>query len=347
MELFLDVVLDAVKDTAVLIPFLYITYVLMEALEHGARRWTERVVSGAGKAGPVVGALVGALPQCGFSAMGATLYAARVVTLGTLVAVILSTSDEMLPVFVANRAPVSQIASILIFKVVIAMVAGLLVDLAVRVFSIGKPQAPRIHDLCERDHCDCGSISPLGADEALAEEVLVDDGDLAEAEADLAHGCPTCGHGAHDHDHDHGCGACAHDHDHGHGSIWKSALIHTVQVTIFIFLVTLVLNLAIELVGTDVFADFLTGHPSMAVLAAALFGLIPNCAASVTISQLYLEGALGAGAMAAGLLVAGGVGLLVLLRTNRPVRQSVAILALLWAIAVLCGFIVNWSGFVF
>lgn len=380
-----EVVGESVEDTLVLIPFLYVTYLAMEWLEHSAQGLSERLILKAGKAGPVLGALLGALPQCGFSAMGATLYSGRVVTLGTLIAVLLSTSDEMLPVFVANGAPAVQILAILAFKVVIGMVAGLLVDLAVRIFHIPTHSALRIHELCEQDHCGCDGpasasahpgaassahqqlcdhcSSPEAKDhqvEALAQDVYLDDGDLKEAKGQCA--CdPECAkhgvtaekerhcHQAHSGDSGsfgHECG-CAHDHSHGHGSIWKSALVHTVQVTLFIFVITLVLECVIDGVGEDVFATFLLAHPDQAVLYAALVGLIPNCAASVLISELYLQGALGSGAMISGLLVGAGVGLLVLFRANRPMRSNFGIVALLFFVAVLCGFIVNLSGFAF
>lgn len=370
-----EVVGESVHDTLVLIPFLYVTYLAMEWLEHSAQGFSERIILKAGKAGPILGALLGALPQCGFSAMGATLYSGRVVTLGTLIAVFLSTSDEMLPVFIANGAPVAQIVAILAFKVIVGMVAGLLVDLAVRIFHIPTHSALRIHELCEQDHCGCDqldqeSAQPTGRSaacrqlcesraaqegrdhevEALAKDVYLDDGNLAEAEGQCAHD-PECtgrfsaaekdGHSHQGHVCDHGAAG------HGHGSIWKSALVHTVQVTLFIFVITLVLEFVIDGVGEDVFATFLLAHPDQAVLYSALVGLIPNCAASVLISELYLQGALGSGAMISGLLVGAGVGLLVLFRANRPMRSNLGIVALLFFVAVLCGFIVNLSGFVF
>ena len=374
---------ESVHDTLVLIPFLYVTYLAMEWLEHSAQGFSERIILKAGKAGPVLGALLGALPQCGFSAMGATLYSGRVVTLGTLIAVLLSTSDEMLPVFVANGAPPIQILSILAFKVIIGMVAGLLVDLAVRIFHIPTRSSLRIHELCEQDHCGCDQLDEVSGQpsqascahqqlcescaaqeekdrqvEALAQDVYLDDGDLPKAQDQCARDPECQGHFSaaekNDHlDHHHGCdhGAAGHGqccaHGHGHGSIWKSALVHTVQVTLFIFVITLVLECVIDGVGEDVFATFLLAHPDQAVLYAALVGLIPNCAASVLISELYLQGALGSGAMISGLLVGAGVGLLVLFRANRPMRSNFAIVALLFFVAVLCGFIVNLSGFAF
>jgi hypothetical protein len=334
-ELLVDVLVDGVKDTLVLVPFLYVTYVLMEAIEHGAAGVAERWVVKAGKAGPVVGAIAGVVPQCGFSAMAATLYAARIVTMGTLVACLLSTSDEMLPVFIANRAPASTIFSILAVKVAVGMAAGLLVDLAVRVWHVGDSDGHiHVREICEREHCGCEETCPacgseLGA-EALAEEQYETDG----------HACD------HDHGHGHDHGATC-GHGHTHRSIWMSALVHTAQVTLFIFIVTVVLDFVIESVGTDVVATYLTGDPLVAIVLSALVGLIPNCASSVLISELYLEGALGPGAMIAGLLVAAGVGILVLLRTNKNVRQNVAVLAILVCVGIVAGLAVQASGFVF
>ena len=323
----MDVLSDALVDTVKLIPFLFVTYLAMEALEHGAQGLSERVVSDAGKAGPIAGALLGALPQCGFSAMAATLFSARVVTLGTLVAVILSTSDEMLPVFIANQAPVSTLAAIIGTKVVIGMVAGLAIDAVLRAgHRLGDGHA-HIHELCDRAHCHC-------------DEDVDDDQPAEKNDADGSVACEVscaCDHGR--------------DHSHGrHGRVWgivRSALVHTLQVSAFILAITIVLNLVIELVGTDALAALIGTHPVRATLIAALVGLIPNCGASVVISQLYLEGALGAGAMMAGLLVSGGVGLLVLFRTNAHVRENLTIVAILYVIGVACGFAVGVMGVTF
>lgn len=340
MELFLDVLLDSVIDTLKLIPFLYVTYLAMEALEHGAGGRIQAAIERSGKAGPAVGAVLGALPQCGFSAMAATLYAGGVVTAGTLVAVVLSTSDEMIPVFVAHQAPASSMLALIVFKVAVGLVAGFWVDALARV---GKHPAPEkhIHDLCEQAHCGCDDCEERdecdGARECACEE---DHSHDAREHDEHAHGHDCCG--GHGHGHEHaarGGGLLAH--------IARSALVHTVQVTVFIFLVTFVFGLVIEGVGQDAIGSALADHPVRATFLAALVGLIPNCGASVAITELYLAGTLPTGAMVAGLLSSGGVGLLVLWRTNPSLRQNLAITGCVYALAVVVGLAVGASGMLF
>ena len=304
----------SIEDTLYLIPFLFVTYLAMEWLEHKAGDKAEEAVRRAGAAGPVVGALVGIVPQCGFSAAAATLWAGRVITLGTLFAVFLSTSDEMLPIFLAEQVAPMTILKIMGVKLMIGMVMGFVVDAAVRLARRDREKL-RIHELCERDHCHCN-----------------DDCEACEQQPELAY----------DFEHDE-----EHEHHHEGGSILRSALKHTVQVTVFIFIITLVLDGALELVGEDALAAFLGSNPVLSVLGSALVGLIPNCAASVVIAQLYVEGALGAGAMMAGLLVSAGVGLLVLFRTNRGLRQNLIVLAGLWATGVFWGLIISAFGIAF
>ena len=304
----------SIEDTLYLIPFLFVTYLAMEWLEHKAGDKAEEAVRRAGAAGPVVGALVGIVPQCGFSAAAATLWAGRVITLGTLFAVFLSTSDEMLPIFLAEQVAPMTILKIMGVKLMIGMVMGFVVDAAVRLARRDREKL-RIHELCERDHCHCN-----------------DECEAREQQPELAY----------DFEHDE-----EHEHHHEGGSILRSALKHTVQVTVFIFIITLVLDGALELVGEDALAAFLGSNPVLSVLGSALVGLIPNCAASVVIAQLYVEGALGAGAMMAGLLVSAGVGLLVLFRTNRGLRQNLIVLAGLWATGAFWGLIISAFGIVF
>lgn len=319
----------SVADTLYLIPFLFITYVAMEWLEHRTAGKTQEAIQHAGAAGPIVGAVLGVVPQCGFSAAAATLYAGRVITLGTLFAVFLSTSDEMLPIFIAEQVPADTIAKILGAKIVVGMVMGFIVDTVLRLARRDK-QKLRIHELCEQDHCHCNN--ECSTCENNPELVYQHHDDCVEG----------CAHDHHHHDHEH-------DHDHGHGwrGILKSALIHTVQVGLFVFVITIALNAVLEIVGEDVLAAFLGANPVLSVLASALVGLIPNCAASVAIAQLYVEGVLGAGAMMAGLLVSAGVGLLVLLRANRPMSQNLIIIVALYATGVVWGLAGNALGIVF
>ena len=358
MDLLLHFMEHALEDTLALVPFLFVTYIALEALEHAAGARANAVVRRAGAAGPVVGALLGVVPQCGFSAMAATLYAGRVVTLGTLVAVFLSTSDEMLPMLVAERVDSGLLFRVLGLKVLVALITGVLADLAIRalrknarvhaflrrtVFSVrrdgmeadvvdqmaeGGETAEHICRLCEQDHCGCGH-----------EHVHVH-GHGHDDERGRARDC------ADDHGHGH-AGDHGHGHDHGHaggrfgivGSIAKSAVSHTVQVSLFIFLVTFALVLVLETVGEDALAAFLSGNQLLAVFASALVGLVPNCSASVVITQLYLEGVLGFAPLMAGLLTSAGVGYLVLFRTNRHPRENAVIVAGLFLVACVWGLV--------
>lgn len=359
MDLLIDILLDAGKDTLSLVPFLLVTYLALETLEHVAGDSVNGAIKRAGAAGPVVGSLLGMVPQCGFSAMAATLYAGRVVTLGTLVAVFLSTSDEMLPLLLAEQVPVQTMAMLLASKALIALVTGFIVDAAIRglrrnarahaairrtvLGTAANPahvncahddhtrgdiidevaeagvSADHIHELCERDHCGCD-------------------------EDEDEHG--------HDHSHDHGH-ADEHErhHDHSHSyegapivSIIRSAISHTVQVSVFIFLVTLILVAVLETFGESAIEQFLRGNETLAVLGSALVGLIPNCSASVVITQLYLEGALQLAPMLAGTLISAGVGYLVLFRTNRSARENVVFLVMMYVIGAGWGLILSAVG---
>lgn len=365
MDLLIDILLDAGKDTLSLAPFLLVTYLALETLEHVAGDRVNGAIKRAGAAGPVAGSLLGIVPQCGFSAMAATLYAGRVVTLGTLVAVFLSTSDEMLPLLLAEQVPVQTMAMLLASKALIALVTGFIVDAAIRglrrnarahaairrtvLGTAANPahvncahddhtggdiidevaeagvSADHIHELCERDHCGC-------------------DDDEDEHERDHGH---SHDHGhASEHEHHHG-----HGHDHGHShegapvlSIIRSAISHTVQVSVFIFLVTLILVAVLETFGEFAIEQFLRGNETLAVLGSALVGLIPNCSASVVITQLYLEGALQLAPMLAGTLISAGVGYLVLFRTNRSARENAVFLVMMYVIGAGWGLILSAFG---
>lgn len=375
-DVLLDSLADAVVDTLMLVPFLFVTYVLLEWLEHRAGEKSQRAIERAGAAGPVVGALLGAVPQCGFSAAASTLYAGRVITLGTLFAVFLSTSDEMLPIFIAEAVPLSQILGILGTKVVIGIIAGFAVDGVLHLLRHDR-EPQRIHELCEHDHCHCEKLEEAERAEGAAAAHAGTTANVAVAAATCADArvaAGAAGGGAGDaRGGAHGASAVAGDvrtqahapaaADGGHasgegharvhsgkagvGTILRSAVSHTVQVTLFVFLIVLVLNLVLAAVGEDALAGFLNASPVLAVLASALVGLIPNCAASVAIAQLYVDGLLAPGAMLSGLLSAAGIGLLVLFRTNRSVKRNVQILAALWGIAVVCGLVVEALGIVF
>ncbi len=359
MDLLIDILLDAGKDTLSLVPFLLVTYLALETLEHVAGDRVNGAIKRAGAAGPVVGSLLGMVPQCGFSAMAATLYAGRVVTLGTLVAVFLSTSDEMLPLLLAEQVPVQTMAMLLASKALIALVTGFIVDAAIR----GLRRNARAHAAIRRTvlgtaanpaHVNCAHDDHTGGD-------IIDEVAEAGVSADHIHElCERdhCGcdededdHG-HDHSHDHGhADKHEHHHDHGHShegapilSIIRSAISHTVQVSVFIFLVTLILVAVLETFDESAIEQFLRGNETLAVLGSALVGLIPNCSASVVITQLYLEGALQLAPMLTGTLISAGVGYLVLFRTNRSARENAVFLVMMYVIGAGWGLILSAVG---
>ena len=278
MSEILHILEHTILDTVKLVPFLFLTYLAMEALEHKAGDKTNQLVKKAGRFGPVVGALAGAVPQCGFSTAAANLYAGRVITMGTLIAIFLSTSDEMLPILISENVEISVILKILAMKVVIGMVAGLVIDATAR----GKKEEhEHIHEICEEENCHCEK------------------------------------------------------------GIWYSALVHTAHITLFIFLITFVLEFVLETVGEDVLGQLLLNKPVIGPLAAAVVGLIPNCASSVVITQLYLSKALSLGAMMSGLLVNAGVGVLVLFRVNKNKRENILILSKLYVISLAAGILLD------
>lgn len=283
--MFFDAVADALLDGIKLLPFLFVTYLVMEYMEHKISQKTGRILQKSGKWGPVFGGILGVVPQCGFSAAAANLYAGRIITLGTLFAVFLSTSDEMLPILVSERVHSMTIIRILAWKAAIGIIAGILADLWMRRRKGNKENDLRIEQICDHHHCHCGE-----------------------------------------------------------GKIVRSALKHTFQIFIFILLVSLLLNLLIEWIGDEVLASFLLARPVLGPMLSGLVGLIPNCASSVVLTQLYLEGVLGAGAMIAGLLSGTGVGLLMLFKVNENWRENIRILFFLYAAGVAAGVLMEFVG---
>ena len=355
MDLLIDILLDAGKDTLSLVPFLLVTYLALETLEHVAGDSVNGAIKRAGATGPVVGSLLGMVPQCGFSAMAATLYAGRVVTLGTLVAVFLSTSDEMLPLLLAEQVPVQTMAMLLASKALIALVTGFIVDAAIR----GLRRNARAHAAIRRTvlgtaanpaHVNCAHDDHTGGDiiDEVAEAGVSADHIRELCERDHC----GCDEDEDEHGHDHGrADEHEHHHDHSHShegapvlSIIRSAISHTVQVSVFIFLVTLILVAVLETFGESAIEQFLRGNETLAVLGSALVGLIPNCSASVVITQLYLEGALQLAPMLAGTLISAGVGYLVLFRTNRSARENAVFLVMMYVIGAGWGLILSACG---
>ncbi len=278
----LDILGDSILDSVKLVPFLFITYWMMEYLEHKTSKKQKERIQKAGKMGPVIGGFLGAFPQCGFSVSATNLYVGRVISLGTLMAVYLSTSDEMIPVFLSEAVPVLTILKIVGIKIIIGIIIGISLDLIIQ----KKPCEQEIKKMCEHDKCHC-------------EEGIV-----------------------------------------------KSSLKHTINITLFIFGINLMLNAFILHLGEERIAHFILNQPILGPLLAGMVGLIPNCASSVILAELYLENMISAGMMIAGLLVGAGVGLLVLFRENHPTKENIKIVSILYGSGVLCGILLEAMGLI-
>lgn len=275
-----DILADAFVDSLKLAPFLFVTYLVMEYLEHKTNTGTRSFVRRAGRLGPLAGSIVGMFPQCGFSAAAANLYAGGVITAGTLLAVFLSTSDEMLPIFISEAVDIHTILLIIGSKAVLGMLTGFFIDFVVQ-FRPLMIRYKDIHTMCESEHCGC-------------EE-----------------------------------------------SIFKSAVKHTVKIFTVLFCVSAALNFLIMLCGEENLARIMSGQPVLGPLLAGIVGLIPNCASSVAVTELYLKGFISTGAMMSGLLVGAGVGALVLFQTNKNVKENFIIVGILYASGVVWGIVID------
>lgn len=281
LEQFLDVILDTMIDGVKLLPFLFLTYLAMEYIEHKVSGKTKAAIKKSGKAGPLIGGVLGAFPQCGFSTAASNLYAGKVITVGTLIAIYLSTSDEMLPVMLSEKISVTLIIKIILTKVVIAVIAGFVIDFIIR--KIRKPEITldKIGHMCDHDHCHCEK------------------------------------------------------------SIFKSSLKHTIVIFGFILGISFILNVIIMFIGEDTLAGLILNRPVIGPLISGIVGLIPNCAASVVITQLYINGVMSFGSMMAGLLPGAGVGILVLFKENDNLKENLKIIGTIYAIGVICGIVID------
>lgn len=270
-----EVLEHTLHDTVYLLPILFLSYLLMEYLEHKLSPKQEKTVQRLAQYGPLFGGLAGILPQCGFSSVASNLYAGRIITVGTLLSVFLATSDEMLVILISSGADTVMIVTILLIKLIAGSLSGLVIDRLVR----SKQSLQAVHELCQQDHCHCENNHLL-----------------------------------------------------------LSAVRHSASIFLFLFVISAALTFLLHLMGEDVLAGFILNKPFIGELLAGIIGLIPNCAASVALTKLYLEGGTSFAAMMSGLFAGSGVGLLVLFRENRKHwKENLQITALLYVVSVAIG----------
>lgn len=275
-----EVFLHALLDTLTIIPFLLITYIVMELIEHKASDKTRLFLEKSRSAGPLVGGVLGIFPQCGFSAAASNFYTSRVITLGTLVAVFLSTSDEMLPILISGRLSAYKIFAILLYKLAVGVAVGFILDLILKIMRKSR-ESINIDAICEEDGCHCEN------------------------------------------------------------GIFRSAIHHTLTIGAFIFIITSVLNLLVYFAGEEAIAKILYDKPIISHIIAAALGLIPNCAVSVAITNFALEGFITVGTMLSALFSGAGVGLLILFRINKNMKENLAVCAIIFVTGALFGYIAD------
>ena len=273
-----EVILDTIIDSLKLIPFLLVAFLIIELLEHKLNNKTKNIITKSKKTGPIIGSLLGVIPQCGFSVMATNLYITRIITLGTLISIYLSTSDEMLIIMISEKVEISLILKILLIKIFFGIVYGLIID---KIINKKKKDKETNYELCDEEHCDCNH------------------------------------------------------------SILLSAIKHTLHITLFIFIITLIINTIFTLLGDNYLSKILLNNSILSPFITSLIGLIPNCAASVILTELYLNSTISLGALIGGLLTSSGSSLLVLIKNNKNKKENLSIILLLYALGVLSGIIIE------
>ena len=273
-----EVILDTIIDSLKLIPFLLVAFLIIELLEHKLNNKTKNIITKSKKIGPIIGSLLGVIPQCGFSVMATNLYITRIITLGTLISIYLSTSDEMLIIMISEKVEISLILKILLIKIFFGIIYGLIID---KIINKKKKDKETNYELCDEEHCDCNH------------------------------------------------------------SILLSAIKHTLHITLFIFIITLIINTIFTLLGDNYLSKILLNNSILSPFITSLIGLIPNCAASVILTELYLNSTISLGALIGGLLTSSGSSLLVLIKNNKNQKENLSIILLLYTLGVLSGIIIE------
>ena len=278
-----DIIKDTVFDLLKLLPFLYVAFLLIELLEHKFNKKINIIVQKSGRLGPLIGGLLGAVPQCGFSVFATNIYKTRVITLGTLFSIYLSTSDEMLPIMISSGMPFKTIFLIILFKVACGIAFGFLID---AIIMKNKNHIEPDYHLCDDDHCDCEK------------------------------------------------------------NVFKSSLKHTLNTALFIAIITLVLNIVFSYYGEDFISNIFMKKTIFGPFIGSLIGLIPNCGASVVLTELFINKAINLGTCMSGLLTGSGVAILVLFKDRKNIKENLMIVLSLYLIGVLVGIFIELMGII-
>lgn len=275
-----EIIIETILDSLKLLPFLFLAFLIIEFFEHKLTQKSKDKIEKAGKFGPLVGAITGIFPQCGFSVIATNLYITRIISLGTLIAVYLSTSDEMLPILIAEGAKINIIIQLLTIKLITGIIIGFVLDIVI------KPKREAItYHICKQEHCDCNN------------------------------------------------------------GILKSSLKHTIKIFVFIFIITFILNTCMYLLGEEFLKNLFINNNWFAPFIASLIGLIPNCASSVALTELYLNGILPLAPTIAGLLTNSGVALIILFKSNKHLKENLKIVSLLYIVGVIVGLTIEFINY--
>ena len=273
-----EIILDTILDSLKLIPFLFVAFLIIELIEHKLTDKNRNILAKSKKIGPILGSLLGAVPQCGFSVMATNLYVTRIITLGTLISIYLSTSDEMLIVMLSENIDISLIIKIILIKIIFGIIYGLIID---KIVTNKKTKEQENYEICNDEHCDCK-----------------------------------------------------------HGIV-LSSIKHTIHITLFIFIITLILNTIFNYVGEDYLSKIFLTNTIFGTFITSLIGLIPNCASSVILTELYINNSISIGALIGGLLTSSGASLLVLFKNNKNIKENLKIVLLLYSLGVISGIIIE------
>lgn len=331
MEELLHILEHSIKDTIVLFPFLFFVYFLIELLEYKNVFRFEKSKLLTGKASPIVGSCFGVIPQCGFSVISAELYAERKMSISALIAVFLATSDEAFPILLSNYKSIPVLLALLVSKFMIAVIVGYIVMLISKKILKNESNTKK-HNASLEEHNHSISESHNHNEEHTHEESDSHDNHHIHEDEDGNNKEHT-----HTEKHIHAC--CHHDIEDNQSFNWKHPLIHCVKITLYIFIVNLCLSILMEAIGEDNIANFLISSSVFQPLLALVIGFIPNCASSVIITELYMQGMLSFGSILTGLCANAGIGLFVLFKNNKNLKENVFIVSTIIITSLVFGYI--------